>query len=325
MAFAQCNFGSSVHFLDLSAPYDPSSGLTPPAGQPIPQTWANDLDQAFAIAPPAFQDQLCRLNGVFIDPTSCGDPVACFGRSWGLSQRRYGHGKYIALSVGFWANPSPSYAQYESALMQSVLPLPLPGATYSSPQSCAPFGVCSGANTFAMTLLAALAHEMGHIRWYDLVDPNPANFCADATGNFFSESWSNTVHRPPPWRDVLTPGERNRLRHAHQWPDSHAFPPYIDDIDNSSGSTRANLIYGLLVATQPWASGLAAISPDEDFVETYKFKVLTTAQSPLTSVKITVPGIGAANIAVDYFNALVGSDNRKIELVNKVNCIPDSL
>jgi hypothetical protein len=46
-------------------------------------------------------------------------------------------------------------------------------------------------------------------------------------------------------------------------------------------------------ALQPWASYLGAISPDEDFVETYKLWVLTNAQpgavqdeGPLTSLPI---------------------------------------
>src|SRR5437763_442314 len=246
-----CNFGTNVHFLDLSVPYDPSTGRALPVGPPVPQAWANDLDQAFALAPPGLQDQLCRLNGVFIDQTACNDPIECFGRSWGLSQRRFGRGKYIALSAGFWANPRPSYSEYETALMQSVLPLP--NARYSAPQSCAPFSVCSSVDNFPMTLLAALAHEMGHIRWYDLVDTNgPANFCADATGNFFSESWSGTAHRPPRWRMLLTWDERDYLRHNGQWPDSHKRRPHIDDIDNGPSSNRPGLIYGLLRSTQPW-------------------------------------------------------------------------
>jgi hypothetical protein len=59
------------------------------------------------------------------------------------------------------------------------------------------------------------------------------------------------------------------------------------------------------------------MSPDEDFVETYKFEILTTAKTPLTSVLITVPST-TANIVVDYFSG------GKSELARKVGCIPVS-
>jgi hypothetical protein len=72
-----------------------------------------------------------------------------------------------------------------------------------------------------------------------------------------------------------------------------------------------------------WASLFAAMSPDEDFIETYKFKVLTDGSggSPLTSATITVPhgmsggSDGTANIVADYHNGA------RAELTAKVGCI----
>jgi hypothetical protein len=127
----------------------------------------------------------------------------------------------------------------------------------------------------------------------------------------------------------LTPGNRSYLRSHGDFLDRHLNPPQIDDIDNlPPGSVAQNqLIYQLLVPPMPWASLFAAMSPDEDFVETYKFKVLTdnytstASRLPLTSVLITVPnGLGAgsngtADIADAYHNGW------KAYLAAKVGCI----
>jgi hypothetical protein len=55
------------------------------------------------------------------------------------------------------------------------------------------------------------------------------------------------------------------------------------------------------------------MSPDEDFVETYKLRVLTDPPSALTSVDITVPGFGTAHIVTDLQN--------RVELKNKMACV----
>ena len=59
------------------------------------------------------------------------------------------------------------------------------------------------------------------------------------------------------------------------------------------------------------------MSPDEDFVETYKLKVLTDASVHLTTMPITVQGIAnPANIIDDYVT------NKKHVLSIKTQCIP---
>jgi hypothetical protein len=177
-----------------------------------------------------------------------------------------------------------------------------------------------------------LRRFLGHIRWFDWVNNSPANYC---TPNFFSYSWRQPYHQPPAgagggyWRELLTPGHRNYLRSHGDFLDRHLNPPQIDDIDNlPPGSVAQNqVIYQLLVRPMPWASLFAAMSPDEDFIETYKFKVLTdnytstASRHPLTSVVITVPnGVGAglngtADIADDYHNGW------RAYLAAKVGCI----
>jgi hypothetical protein len=74
-----------------------------------------------------------------------------------------------------------SYTNYETDLTQSILPPSGSGVTYSNAQSCLPSGVCRPIDNLTTALLAALAHEVGHIAWYVEVDSFWIlnNFCND--------------------------------------------------------------------------------------------------------------------------------------------------
>jgi hypothetical protein len=308
----------------LTAPFSPNPRLAAPQGTPItPKSpyWAG-LNSAFTAASDAFQLQLCKLDRIYVNEAVCSNPDACPtpGDSWGWSQSTptLGKGRIVALSSGLWsyaAHKSP-YADYETDVMQTVMPLS--GAYYSN----------ANVDNFSMVLLSALAHEMGHILWYEAVTPYPhgsgkylapADFCG---GKFFQTSWS-LVTAPPRWRVLLTPTQRNHLWGKNNWPNMHKYSPHVRDIDNSGNLPyKEAQILGLFAAVEPWASAFATVSPDEDFVETYRFKVLTSElKLPVTSVTITVPtsqyASSEANVARDY------SQNLKTDLTTKVGCVPD--
>src|SRR5205814_910274 len=87
------------------------------------------------------------------------------------------YGRLVALSAGLWA--TANYSGYETALMRSLLPQPI---TYSNAQSCSPAGSANCVSLdgdMTIAVLAALAHEVGHIGWYAVVDPlsDPTTFC----------------------------------------------------------------------------------------------------------------------------------------------------
>jgi len=311
-AFAQpllCNFAAKVHFLAPGIPYDPSSRIPPPQGAPVGQPYANDLNQAFAIAPVAFQAQLCGLDGVFIDQTACSSVQDCMGHAWGFRQRNptVGQGRYIGIPGALWT-ARPTYSQFADLLFHALIPLNSAG--YSAANSAA--------NTFATTVLAALAHEVGHVRWYDIIDPGRNgghNFNAFCGGNFFS-SWLG-VHAPPEWRVLLNLNERRN----HPPPDHHRNGGHVTQVDAELATplVAGDLLDQLYAPSAPWASFFGAISPDEDFVETYKFKVLISASPPLTSLPMTIQGTGGIyreNVPVAYLS------NQKPDLATKVGCIP---
>lgn len=302
----------------IGAQLPASIGLPPSVPGSVPD-YATDLMNAFNAASSDFKQTLCSLDAIYINAVSCANSADCLGDSWGWwqSQPTTPKGRVVAISAGLWSEPS--YSQYETDLVQSILPSS--GVTYSNATSCVS-GVCQPVDNLNTAILAALAHEVGHIAWYNEVPlASPANFCG---GKFFTSWVANTVSPPPPWRDLLTLNERNHGRHHNggAWPYVHSKPPQIDSIDRPGSGNPNNMILDLIATSNPppstensWASLLATMSPDEDFVETYKFKVLTTANPPLRSAIITVPNAGATNIVAGYLNGW------KPGLKTKVDCI----
>jgi hypothetical protein len=318
-----CNasyFVSKARF--VTADFAPSRGAPLPPSGPLPTSpdYAGGLAAAFNAAAPDFQAVLCSLDAVYINAPHCTNWGECFQQSWGW-RRTLPTGdieRIVALSGAFWGSGT-TYSSYERSLTAALLPAS--GITYSSPLSCNASGACIGIDDLPMALVAALAHEVGHIRWYEWANGDPAHYCK---GKFAARSWTGTVHRPPAgpnggyWRHLVTLDRRSYLRAHHLWDDRHLKPPQIDAIDAlPPGAGQNGLIYELLAPSQPWASLFGAMTPDEDFVEAYKFKVLTdpAAPHPLTSVVIGVPQAGTANIADDY------AHGRKPYLKTKVSCI----
>jgi hypothetical protein len=114
----------------------------------------------------------------------------------------------------------------------------------------------------AMSVLAVLAHEFGHVYWFDSFVPNAGgsfanNFCGGIfypSGNW--ESSGVTVPRSGGNRFVFF-GDTLPYSRSHV----PGLPGTLHNI-HSSGN---------------WASALAAFSPTEDFVETFVLSVLKGA------------------------------------------------
>jgi hypothetical protein len=333
-AAATCPDGSAFldHIRFVANGYVPSSNpgtrpVAPPAGIGTPisnSIYAQNLQNAFLLAPPSFQSRLCGLTGIYINgPTTCSALADCIGNSWGF-RAGPGQGTYIAVTAGLWnlscSSGSPYvYHCFETDLLNAVLG--------STPQFFRYSGANAAADNFDMTVLAALAHEVGHMQWYQVMTPtrpgtsayNPNSFC---TPSFFSYSWKVPVISPPVWRFFLTLDKRN---HNFGAPDRHLLAPDIKDIDHDIDrgdmQDASALVEQLYQPGQPWPSYFGAISPDEDFVETYKFYILTNAQSvpslsegPLTSLPIQIAGV-QHDIPKDY---LAGN---KPQLSKKAQCL----
>lgn len=292
-----CTSGNLNPVPFVATPYAPATNATPTAqDRPLNNDVQTDLANAFAAARSDFQYKLCGLDGIFIDPSGCTDPgsgntydpTTCNNNgalitdsSWGL--RIYplnpASGKrYIGLSLGLWNNNNaltpnynwqcqpfhvcaPPFSLFYKAFVDTVAHLPAPNSPHGS------LSVTVVPNSFAanpaMSVLALLAHEFGHVYWFDSFVPNAGgpfvnNFCWG--GNFYpSGSWAGSPISLPFLNDGRFVFFGDTLPYSGS--EVPGLPGTLHNI-HSSGY---------------WASVLAAFSPTEDFVEAFELSVLRKA------------------------------------------------
>jgi hypothetical protein len=191
-----------------------------------------------------------------------------------------------------------------------------------------------------MTVLAALAHELGHVRWA-IVNVSQAgqgyNFaalqsCGANPINFF-QGWNyqrpTQLEAPNRWRAFASQNnEEGGIT-------DHLNAPRLSDFQNSANPNV--LLYELYQAdqnnqpSQPWASFFGAYSPEEDFVETYVLYALldnkfanSNYNGPypyLASLPLAIPGIAGSgtNQVADVPGELLA--NGKSGLAAKIHCL----
>jgi hypothetical protein len=289
-------------------PYDkPPEAGTAPVNPDI----QSDLAAAFQAAPPFFKAQLCNLHGIYINPTGCSgyDPSTCGNlsdadiaeNSWGFRLRSPSREGYIAISLGLWKNNpcqdtkkicAPLFQTYETRRLLALLNVtaekdlrPLAAEGHRPRLTLPSYEVSPGVP--ALSVLASLAHEYGHILWWNtFVEPgafqvsNTASFC---NGNFYpSGSWQGTPVDIPKDRFVhfgeirLQPKNSDVLQ--------------LERFLSSGDYSRAFEVLHRIYSDGRWASALAAFSPDEDFVETFELFVVMSAG--LQQATITTYGRG---------------------------------
>ena len=340
LPFGQACDGTAQSFVSavklLNAGYNPAvppASYHPPAGSAFnwPTAISDDLRQAFDHAPASFKQYLCGLNGIYINASACpgNDPTRCGGGSpfsgaWGFRSRArtdLGH-RYIAISATLWRNGGSAarFHDYETLLLRSFLPAGSGVAASPSANPDDPW----------MSVLAALAHEVGHVAWAEKTIPTVGNsydfggLISCPAGDFFI-GWNYNKHDRI-HRDLQPKGRwrpfNNRANEANSFLD-HSAAPLLNAF---GGSGTANAALGQLYqAGQPWASLFGAQTPDEDFVESYVMAVLTGDNpragifaGPLMSLPISIPG--ASGAAPDVARDLVSGN--KDALARKIRCIP---
>jgi hypothetical protein len=335
----------------------PGSGFAnqPPIDTTQPMNNANimqDLTQGFNAAPDFFKNQLCSLTKIYIDRTGCSsyDPSSCTTAPadilWGFrafNSTGNSAGEFIGTWLGLWQQGqqghAPVLSQYEKVRIQNLL----------NWKSANPPAVNSAnPDTSAMTTLAVLAHELGHIFWYDAFvikangDPNPGGLVPDFSqfctpGTFYTPTSGGSWLAPPTvsftrWVSFGDP------RNYHKTDDVDMTKLVADlNKQNRNYPEVGDLLHGIYSGVQldktnadngRWASALAAFSTDEDFVETFQLFVLMHAQTqgqvsgPLQNLPITIYGSqqSTGGRIVPYVDDVPANFNNKPELMRKSAC-----
>ena len=356
-------FLNKVVYLAQTPPFSlPDSGFAnrPPIGA-TPVNKDNpiviqDLTDAFNAAPDFFKNQLCSLTKIYIDRTGCSTyvsssctmaPAELLWAFRAFDGRGNSAGEFIGTWLGLWQQGhAPQLSQFETARLQNLL-----NWTSSNP----PVADLANPDTSAMTTLAVLAHEIGHIFWYDAFvvkgngDANPGGPTPD-----FSQFCGGEFYTPG-----VTPGGVG----AGSWlaPPSISSTRWVsfgdprnyhktDDVDITKLVAALNkkkrnypeagdLLHAIYSGQQldgtnaqngRWASALAAFSTDEDFVETFQLFVLMHAQTqpqvpvsgPLQNLRVIIYGSkkNVGGHVVPYADDVPATFNSKQELMRKSGC-----
>ncbi len=276
----------------LSPSFDPTlANGTPVSTGPAPANIQADLITAYNTAPPFFKNQLCNLTGIFVTSDF---------QSWGYRNVSDGS-RYIAISTSLWSGNPPAAItldQYENRVFGPPLSWPQPPID-SSPPTYLPVTP----NVGSMTILAALAHEFGHVFWSDILvfprgsDPQSSRFCTKILTN----SWTGNL-QPAVWKKF----EDLDANPANIPDDDPSDPPLLGDpgpadakVIKMINALRANnitkahkILSRILAQARPFPSLFGAFSADEQFVETFTLFTLMNASPPLTSAPLQIsPGL----------------------------------
>jgi hypothetical protein len=294
---------------------------------------SDDLSTAFSNAPQRVKDDLCGLTGVFIDSSSCpgGNVNNCqtsaFPISWGYrsSENKDRGNMYIAIPGTLWAGGGNTHSIPLSSYEKTVLNYFAQHAGNSSWGTTPhPFPTISSATPDASwaAVLAALSHELGHVKFNFTIHPNathgrnysfvalqPCSTGPSSIPDFFSGWYYGNNPKK------LVPKDTWRQFSDQQSDDNgskidHIMAPTLNDFRNSANDPN-QLLYTLYTGSnQPWASFWGAWSADEDFVETY---VLYALSANVQHLYISING----NSPYDIISGVSG----KPALQNKVQCI----
>jgi hypothetical protein len=342
------NFAANVTI--LSAGFDPTAHpYVPPSGSTRPG-WIiqQDLQDAFSNAPAVVQNHLCTLSGgVFINPGSCStapcNAGGLFANSWGFRSRQ-GTDKgrtYVAIPAQLWPSGSHAvaFSAYEDAILQ-YLTAKIGAPGWTAPSSRPIISSSMPPDQPWLTVLASLAHELGHVQWTLDTVKNPGNdYDFSALQNCPIDASGTTIDFFQGWdyqrKKQLAPPNRWRM-FADRTNDEnsttlHTDPPQWSDFTKSFADPN-QLLFQLYQGDQsgnyqPWASLFAAEAPDEDFVETYVMYALlgnrfdnSNYSGPyLASLPVTIPGYTGPTQWADIPLDLLA--DRKSILTAKIRCL----
>ncbi len=160
------------------------------------------IASAFGTAPQHLQDELCTVDNIFIDT----DPGSMNSPAWGMLDRSRQNAKYIGLSAGLFADTSQgAYTRLETNIVEGLLyPQPDPGTPPLQADAEEWLNniwvqANDSADTIVTSTLAVLAHEMGHIIWWNEDIPDTSCLISQTNPSgiqFPAINWLGPINNP---------------------------------------------------------------------------------------------------------------------------------
>lgn len=280
----------------MSQYYDPAQyneDYSPPTCQST-ASYKTAVQAAFTAAPPGVQAEICKLKKIIVQtyPTNT--------YSWGFWENPYTkpqgqQDSYVGIRSDSF---NLTLAQEEDATEKNVLSrTPLMFAHQSN-------------GSAALGLLAVIAHEIGHIIWHrdNVYLPNSRLPCylESFIGTTSPKSWkrdqglNQTLTRSwhPPPSDNAAAG--NADYPVKTGPNPIRRPP-------ATGSKLSDLI------KTGFVTPFAAVSPEEDFVETYKLVAVSAGGATTLTLNVSRPD----NASIP----LLPTDSANPTTRDKVSCV----
>lgn len=285
-------FGEKVQF--VAPGFNPKSAVgAPPTSPPnlsqsVVQNIRQTFQTSFSIAPQFLQDLLCTLDGVYVD-------VNIGNRSWGYRDQRTFDKRYLALSLSLFdtSGTAESFAAYSTIRINEIFGL-LPQQGFYFAPAMHHQTVVDGPE---ITVLAALAHEAGHIVWYDAMKPGGSysyRFC----NAHFLDDWER-IRPTDPWTNF---GDLNPSYSEHK------SAPGTDNVSVAdiqavlgNAGQLTSILTALEGANSRWATPLGAFTPNEDLVETFQDVVLTYPRAPYALTQQLLYAYGGTTPIGDTF------------------------
>lgn len=307
----------------LSTGFNPVLAAAPlPANNMGPVTqqdsYYNTLTNAFDAAPDFFKDNLCGLDAVYIVQNTCNGtctPADLINNSFGMrAYQTTGAPRYIATSVQLLLNPTLTLSSYETQRLIYLLQnLSTEASAWPHPPTYQ-----AAPDTLVYSVLAAFAHEYGHVLWYGSFVSQPGKNIDRLTIYCQGKNKFNSFYPNGYW-DQVTLSFNRWISFAQRQNNYHI--PHLNQLKNQLDQhhffPQADKALHDALADKGVADLLSVFSSNEDFVTAYELHVLKEAQ--LTMLSVQMYDNSGAVVPSDTVDIL-GKLSSGTDLSEKVKC-----
>jgi hypothetical protein len=310
----------SVQFLSGFHQKDAEHDTFPTMGTSMTMVPADDpvrvkLGSALAQAHIGFVRRLCKdVRYLFVQEDA--GPADNFGGAYAFWQKKHLGAqpvRFISIPSGVFAS-QPDYGSYERDLINAVIQKAAANTTYALKSASAFIAgqlIDGQQQSRDLALLAIIAHEEGHIIAQRLLlrGGDAQHSCGNPDGKFFSDyTWKNLGSIP----NFHYFGQTINASHLPGVGD-----PYPVTIATAPAATANRDMMKLYDENRNFVSLFAALAPDEDIAETYRFRALKKSKSNVNddlAVTLTLPDTEQVEI---LSNVDLGSNGTKVNCIDK--------